>query len=146
MKDDQDDPSIKRLPIDDLQTEPGSEDLLDSPAMEPYINLAVAMVKGQNVNAALKELAALPLEKRYVWRVASSLKWAFADFDTVNVEADRQTLSREDRTRILDLLMHRPLQFCLFLAALVGQKEMEALMISALKNSRVVSEAEHSDH
>jgi hypothetical protein len=130
------------MPIGDLQTESGSEDLLDSPAMEPYINLAVAMVKGQNVNAALKELAALPLEKRYVWRIASALKWAFADFDSINVEADRQTLSPKDRLRLLGLLRHRPLQFCLFLSALLGQKEMEALMISALKNARVV--AEHS--
>jgi hypothetical protein len=108
MKDDQDDPSTKRMPIGDLQTESGSEDLLDSPAMEPYINLAIAMVKGENVDASVKELAALPLEKRYVWRMASALKWAFADFDSINVEADRQTLSREDRTRLLDLLKHRP--------------------------------------
>jgi hypothetical protein len=79
-----------------------------------------------------------------VWRIASALKWAFADFDSANVEADRQTLSPKDRSRLLDLLQHRPLQFCLFLSALLGQKEMEALMISALKNARVVSE--HSDH
>jgi hypothetical protein len=101
------------------------------------------MVKGEKVDSALKELAALPLEKRYVWRIASALKGAFADFDTVNVEADRQTLSTKDRFRLLDLLQHRPIQFCLFLSVLIGQKETEALMISALKNARVV--AEHSD-
>ena len=76
--------------------------------------------------------------------MASALKWAFADSETMNVEADRKTLSIEDRSRLLDLLQHRPLQFCLFLSSLLGQKEMEALMISALKNARVV--AEHSDY
>ena len=53
----------------------------------------------------------------------------------MNVEADRKTLSIEDRSRLLDLLQHRPLQFCLFLSALIGQKEMEALIISVLKNA-----------
>ena len=32
-------------------------------------------------------------------RVASALKWAFADLDTLTVEADRQTMPPEDRTR-----------------------------------------------
>jgi hypothetical protein len=141
--DKEDDSSTKHVPVKDLRTEAGAEDLLDSAAMEPYVNLAVAIVKGENVDSALKELAALPLEKRYVWRIASALKGAFADFDSVNVEADRQTLSRKDRLRLLDLLQHRPVQFCMFLSALLGQKQMEALMISALKNARVV--AEHSD-
>ena len=40
------------------------------------MNLAIAMVKGDNVDATVKELAALPLEKRYTRRVASALKWA----------------------------------------------------------------------
>jgi hypothetical protein len=87
----------------------------------------------------LKELAALPLEKRYVWRVGSALKWAFADSETMNVEADRKTMSHEDKKRVLDLLKHRPLQFCLFLSALLGQNQMEVLMISAIRNSRVVT-------
>jgi hypothetical protein len=75
--------------------EPGAEDLLDSPEME--------------------------LEKRYVWRVASALKWAFADSESMNVEADRKTLSAGDLRRLLDLLKQRPLQFCLFLSALLGR-------------------------
>ena len=143
MSDEQDDPLTKWVPITDLRTEPGSEDLLDSPAMKPYMNLAAALMGGKDAGPAIEALTALPLEKRYVWRVASALKWAFADFDTLTVEADRQTLSQEDRQRLLDLLKHRPLQFCLFLSALLGQKQMEALMISALKNARVV--AEHSE-
>jgi hypothetical protein len=38
----------------------------------------------------LEVVRQLPLEKRYVWRVASALKWGFADFDNVNVNADRK--------------------------------------------------------
>jgi hypothetical protein len=67
------------------------------------------------------------------------LKWAFADLETLSVEADRKTLSLEDRTRLVELLKHRPLQFCLFLSTLLGQKQMELLMLSAIKNSRVVA-------
>ena len=60
---------------------------------------------------------------------------AFADMDTLTVEMDRQTLSLEDR-RLLEMVRNRPLQFCLFLSTLFGQKAMEVLMLSAIKTSR----------
>jgi hypothetical protein len=63
--------------------EPEAEELPESAAMEPYMNRAIAMMGGKDTAPAIEELAALPLEKRYVWRVASALKWVFADFDTV---------------------------------------------------------------
>jgi hypothetical protein len=129
----------QQIPIRDLKMEPEAEELLESAAMEPYMNLAMAMMSGKDTGPAIEELAALPLEKRYVWRVASALKWAFADFDTVTVEADRQTVSPEDRKQLVDLLKHRPLQFCVFLSTLFGQKQMELLMLSAIKNSRAIA-------
>jgi hypothetical protein len=138
MANEQKDPSVKQMRVRDLKMEPGSEELLESAAMEPYMNLAMAMMGGKDTGPAIEKLAALPVEKRYVWRVASALKWAFADFDTLTVEADRQTISPEDRKQLMDLLKHRPLQFCLFLSALFGQKQMEILMVSALKNSRAI--------
>jgi len=138
MSDQKNDLSGKRVPLRDIKMESGSEDLLASPAMEPYMMLALAMMGGKDTGPAIEELAALPLEKRYVWRVASALKWAFADFDTLTVEADRQTLSPEDRKQLVELLKHRPLQFCLFLSALFGQKQMELMMVSAIRNARVV--------
>jgi hypothetical protein len=133
------DDSTKYVPIRDLKMEPEAEELLQSAAMEPYMNLASALMGAKDTGPAVEELAALPLEKRYVWRVASALKWAFVDFDTLTVEADRQTISPEDRKQLVDLLQHRPLQFCLFLSALFGQKQMEILMVSALKNSRTIA-------
>ena len=140
MSSEEDISSMQRKAINDLKVESGAEDLLDSPEMQPYMNLMLATIQGQDTGPALAELAALPLEKRYVWRVASALKWAFADSETMNVEADRKTMSTEDRQRLIELLKHRPLQFCLFLSALFGQKEMELLMISAIRNARVAVE------
>jgi len=128
-----------QVPTEFLKTEPGSDDLLESPAMQPYMKLALAMMQQRDLVPATEEIAVLPLENRYVWRVASALKWAFADLETLNVEVDRQTLSTEDRQRLLELLKHRPLQFCLFLSALLGQRQMELLMISAIRNARVVA-------
>jgi hypothetical protein len=127
------------MPIRDLKFEPLAEDLLDSPAMQPYMDLAAAMMGQRDLAPATAEIVAMPLEKRYVWRVASALQWAFADMDTLTVEVDRQTLSMEDRRRLLELVKHRPLQFCLFLSTLFGQKAMEVLMLSAIKNARTVA-------
>lgn len=108
-------------------------------SLEPYMNFAVAIMGEKDTGPAIEALGALPLENRYTWRVASALKWAFADFDTINVKADHQTLTRQDRQRIAELLKHRPLQFCLFLSALFGEKQMEALLISAIPNARVIA-------
>ena len=74
------DDSTKWIPPQDLKMEPGAEDLLDSPALKPYMDLALAVMGHKDVGPAIKEITALPLEKRYTWRVASALKWAFADF------------------------------------------------------------------
>ena len=130
---------IEHVPIGDLKIEPEAEELLESAAMRPYMNLAIAMMQGQDPGPTIEELGMLPIEKRYTWRIASALKWAFADFDTINVEADRQTLSPEDRHRLTELLTHRPLQFCLFLSSFFGQKQMELMMVSAIRNARAVA-------
>ena len=96
------------------------------------MKLAVAAMEGSDPKPFLKELAQLPLEKRYIWRVASALKWAFADCETANVRADKETLSPEDFARVMDLLKIRPMQFCLFLKALVGVQEMQRMMVEAI--------------
>jgi len=69
----------------------------------------------------------------YVWRVASALKWAFADLDDLSVSADKDTLTPEDFAKVQDLLKLRPIQFCLFLKALVGTEEMLRMMVEAIK-------------
>lgn len=84
----------------------------------------------------MAEIAQLPLEKRYVWRVASALKWAFADFDDVNVAVDRETLPAEDLGKVVELLKLRPIQFCLFLKALVGVENMERLVNQGIAHAK----------
>ena len=83
----------KNVPISEFSAEDGADDLLSSPEMHPYARLMMkGMVDGNTVESELTEIAAMPLEKRYVWRIASALKWGFADFDDFTVAADRDTL------------------------------------------------------
>jgi hypothetical protein len=135
----------KRIPISELVSEDGAHELATSPDMQPYLQLIMAELQGNDPAPLLSAITELPLEKRYVWRVASALKWAFADLETDHIAADRQTISPEDRTRLAELLMHRPVQFCIFLSALFGEKQMELLMISAIKDARAVA-AHSEDH
>ena len=76
MTDKHQDPPVKRIPLKDLRIEPGAEDLVESPAMRPYVKFALAMMRQGDLGPAKQEIATLPLEERYVWRVASGLKWA----------------------------------------------------------------------
>jgi hypothetical protein len=124
--------NIKKIPINELRQEEGAAELASSPDMEPYLNYIVTAMQGADVKPHLEELSKLPLEKRYVWRVASAMKWAFADFDNVTVAADRDTMNSDDMAKVLDLLKVRPIQFCMFLKTLVGAEEMKMMMLKAI--------------
>jgi hypothetical protein len=126
------DDSVERIPINQLRQEDGAHELATSPEMEPYLRLIMAQMQGGDTTAEMEALRQLPLEKRYVWRVASALKWAFADLETESVSADKETLTLADFGKVMDLLKLRPVQFCLFLKALVGADEMQRLMIQAI--------------
>ena len=127
---------IQRLPIKDIVSEEGAHELATSPDMQPYLELLKAEMQGHDITPQVEEIAALPLEKRYIWRIASALKWGFADFDSVYVPVDRETLSEEDLGKVLELLRFRPMQLCMFLKALIGPDEMERLMISAVATAK----------
>ena len=133
----EDDP-IKRIPIKDLRQEPGAHELATSPDMEPYLEFIKAVIQDHDPSPELEAIRQLPLERRYIWRVASALKWAFADFDDLSVSADKETLTPEDFSRVMDLMKLRPMQFCLFLKALVGVAEMQRMMVEAIKVARQV--------
>jgi hypothetical protein len=105
---------MKQILICDLTVDPAAENLLDSSAVEPDTKPARVVMGHKDPRPAVEGITALPLEKRYTWRVASALKWAFADFENLNVVADRCTLSQEDLDKLVDLLRVRPLQFFLF--------------------------------
>ena len=63
---------------------------------------------------------------------ASALKWAFADLETVSVNVDRETLSKEDLKKLIELLRLRPTQLCIFFKALLGEEAMERMMAEAV--------------
>jgi hypothetical protein len=120
------------IPISNIVSEDGAHELATSANMQPYLRLAMAVLEDADASRQLEDVAALPLEKRYIWRVASALKWGFADFDGVNVETDTATLGKDDLEKVWELLKHRPIQFCLFLKALVGAGSMERMMVEAI--------------
>ena len=101
--------------------------------MQPYLRyIGAARQEGAKIDFHRAELTKLPLEKRYVWRVASALKWGFADFDDFTVAADRETINPADFAKVVDLLKFRPIQFCMFLKALVGSEETKKMMVKGI--------------
>jgi hypothetical protein len=122
------DRNFKVVSVESLKMEAGAEELMSTPEMQPYLRYIEAAMLEKDVGPSLREIAELPLDRRYVWRVASALKWGFADFESWNVAVDRKTLKPEDADKVLRLLKFRPIQFCMFLKALVGTEEMERLM------------------
>lgn len=85
-------PKYKVVEASSLKMEDGAKELLNSPEMQPYSRYIEAAMFGGDVGPSMREIADLPLEKRYVWRVASALRWGFADFEDWNVVVDRKTL------------------------------------------------------
>ena len=127
------DGKITSLPISELHSEAGAQDLVRSEKMKPYLAFLKAQMSGQNTEPYLAALAALPLEERYVWRVISALKWAFCDLDTENAIADLHTLSEEDLKKVVEPLSLRAIQFCLFVNALIGGNATERIMRHAVQ-------------
>src|SRR5688572_19029354 len=126
------DDNIERIPTGALRSEDGAHELATSPDMKPYLEFIKAVIQDRDPSAQLDAIRQLPLEKRYIWRVASALKWAFADCEDLSVEADRATLTPEDLAKVTDLLKLRPMQFCIFLRALLGADEMQRMMVEAI--------------
>jgi hypothetical protein len=127
---------IQRVPIKNIVSEDGAHELATSPDMQPYLRLIKAGLQDKDTTPHVEEIAALPLEKRYIWRVASALKWAFADLETVSVAVDLETLSPEDLGKVVALLRLRPFQFCMFLKALLSTEVMEKVMNEAIAGAK----------
>jgi hypothetical protein len=127
-----DDNDIHYIQIKDLHQEDGAHELASSPDMEPYLEFIKAVMQHHDPSPELEAIRQLPLEKRYVWRIASALKWGLADCDDLSVEADRRTLTPEEFAKVMDLLKFRPMQFAFVLKALVGAEEMQRMMIEAI--------------
>ncbi len=121
------------IPVSQLRSEEGAEELMSTPEMQPYLRLGEAAILHQDLGPSLREIAEIPLEKRYLWRVVSALKWGFADFDDLSLQADWTSLTDEEAHKIYALLRLRPIQFCMLLKVLYGPKGMEKLMVHAMQ-------------
>ena len=66
--------------LDSIKMEDGARELMSAPEMQPYLRYIEAAMLGGDVHASMQEIAELPLEKRYIWRVASALKWDLPHF------------------------------------------------------------------
>ena len=130
------DRKIKSLPISDIKTEAGAQELVRSDRMKPYLALLKAKIGGQDTEPYLAALAALPLEERYVWRVVSALKWAFCDLETESVVADLRTLSEADVKKVVEPLTMRAIQFCRFVTTLLGEDATDRLIQQALRYAK----------
>jgi hypothetical protein len=130
------DDNTKRIPISQLRQEPGAHELATSPDMEPYLEFIKAVMQDHDPSPELGAIRQLPLEKRYVWRIASALKWGLADCDDLSVEADKQTLTAEDFAKVMELLKFRPMQLAIVLKALIGVEEMQRMMVEAIGVAR----------
>jgi hypothetical protein len=127
-----DDDHTERIPINQLRQEDGAHELATSPDMEPYLEYIKAVIQDHDPSPELEAIRQLPLERRYVWRVASALKWGLADCESLSADADRQTLPPEDFAKVMELLKFRPMQLAIILKTLVGADEMQRMMIEAI--------------
>jgi hypothetical protein len=126
------DDNIERISINQRRQESGALELATSPDMKPYLEFIKAVMQDHDPAPELEAIRRLPLEKRYVWRVASALKWGLADCESLSVEADKQTLTPVDFAKVMQLLKFRPMQLALVLKVLVGAAEMQRMMVQAI--------------
>jgi hypothetical protein len=64
------DQKYKVIELDSIKMEDGATELMSAPEMQPYLRYIEAAMLGGDVDPFLGEIAELPLEERYVWRVA----------------------------------------------------------------------------
>jgi len=133
------------IPISSIRVEDGSQELVRSEKMKPYLGLLKAQISGQDTAPFVEALSALPLEDRYSWRVTSALKWAFCDLETENLIADLDTLSAADVKKLIEPLQMRTLQFSIFLLTMLGEEAGEHLILQALNGAKASIGAESSE-
>jgi hypothetical protein len=127
---------VQKIPVKDIAVEEGSQEMANSPSMQPYMDYVEGVFAGRDPTLALEAVSKLPLKQRYIWRIASALKWAFCDFDNMSVEADRATLEEADLKKVLEMIQFRPIEFCLFLKAMIGENGMERVMQGAVNYAK----------
>ena len=65
------DDDIERIPTKDIRQEEGARELATSPDMKLYLEFIKAVMQDYDPSPELDAIRRLPLERRYIWRVAS---------------------------------------------------------------------------
>jgi len=91
------------IPLSEIKIDPLAQELLRSEQSRPYMDYWMKSYSNDaaGTEAALEVLRDLPLEKRYMWRVFSALKWALADFDDECVKLDLPHISEATRAEMV---------------------------------------------
>ena len=131
---------IEKIPVGQIRLDPYGEQLAQK-YMKPYIDFMTAKLKGneKEIDAALERIKALPMDKRYLFRILEALNWGFADFDASSVLLDLKTLPKDELEKLMvnGNLEFRVKQFCIFLCCLVGAENMEKIMTNAVSIARI---------
>lgn len=100
------------VPLRGIKVDPLAHELAISEGNRPYLDCVIKAYRNNPVGleAAHQVVRDLPLEKRYVWRVFSALKWALADFDDEYVALDLPHIpepTRSEMTKELELRLQQ---------------------------------------
>jgi hypothetical protein len=123
---------IRTMRVKDIIAEDGALGMANTSLMEPYLANLEARITGQGREEAEKAIADLPMERRYIRRLASSLKRAFVDFDKSSIRTDLSTMKAEDFDTVVGLIECRPVQFAMLLRTIFGAEEMERMLLEAV--------------
>jgi hypothetical protein len=135
-------PKEQAIELARIEVTPLARSLMQLPEDQPYLGYVEAVLCGRDKKEALQQIRALPFENRYTSRIVGALALAFADFDSLCVEADKQATTRFQWDALLaHELSLRLFQFCLFLRTLLGPDEMERIIGEAITFAKSSSPA-----
>ena len=108
---------MHNVSIRGIKVDPLPHELATSEGTHPYLDYLIKAYgsNGAGLEAALRVIRDLPLEKRYTWRVFSALKWAFADFEDEYVAFDLPHIPEPARSEMTEELERRLLQLQMLL-------------------------------
>jgi hypothetical protein len=124
------------LPVSSIKPDPEGSGLLDAHQMAIYDRIIMAAMQNRpDLSAAIRELAAVPVEERYSSRLVSALGFAFGDFDSACVRFDVDTLPSAEIDRLEEQLEMRASQFCILMREVFGSTYMKILMSAAVERA-----------
>lgn len=132
-------PRAMDLPVSSIESDTEGSGLLNSPDMEVYDRFILAGMKGQDISSAIRAISMLPPEQRYVSRIISALGFAFADFDSVCIRIDLDTMPSTEIDRMKEVLETRTIQFCILVREFFGPEALAAIMSAAAEQAAQMS-------